>query len=122
MSYEKQTFIDHETTLTAAHLQHIEDGIVMAFEEIAKVSQLLPKTAEVGQIIKVSEVDANGNIVAMEAVNLSDELEDTPMPAEVTTEAEMTALLETAEVGAVYKYAGETGTYENGALYIISEE
>lgn len=39
---------------------------------------------------------------------------------EILTEAEMTALLETAEVGSVYKYVGEsTDTYENGGLYIV---
>lgn len=48
---------------------------------------------------------------------------DSPLPIEVFTEAEMTALLETSEVGSIYKYAGETtDTYENGALYIVSEE
>lgn len=41
-------------------------------------------------------------------------------PLEIATEAEMTALLESAEVGSVYKYTGEsTDTYENGALYIV---
>lgn len=40
---------------------------------------------------------------------------------EVSTEAEMTALLESGEVGAIYKYVGETGIYENGALYTIEE-
>lgn len=38
---------------------------------------------------------------------------------EISSESEMTALLETAEVGSVYKYMGTTGTYENGALYIV---
>ena len=46
---------------------------------------------------------------------------DSPLPIVVLTEADMTALLETAEVGSVYKYAGESGTYENGALYIVGE-
>lgn len=46
-----------------------------------------------------------------------------PVPIEISTEAEMTALLETAEVGAVYKYVGETTElYENGAIYIVTEE
>ena len=45
--------------------------------------------------------------------------EDSPLPIEVATEAEMTALLETADVGSVYKYTGTTGTYENGALYVV---
>lgn len=44
---------------------------------------------------------------------------DSPLPTEVSTEAEMTALLESGEVGGVYKYTGTTGTYENGALYVL---
>ena len=47
--------------------------------------------------------------------------EDSPLPIEVATEAEMTALLESAEVGSVYKYTGTTGTYENGVLYVVEE-
>ncbi len=44
------------------------------------------------------------------------------LPIEISTEAEMTALLETAEVGAVYKYIGEsTNAYTNGSLYIVEE-
>lgn len=49
------------------------------------------------------------------------EAEDTALPIEVSTEAEMTALLESGEIGGVYKYTGETGTYENGALYVLEE-
>ena len=50
------------------------------------------------------------------------DIEDNPLPIEVTTEAEMNALLDTAEVGSVYKYAEDaedSGTYEKGALYIV---
>lgn len=47
---------------------------------------------------------------------------DSPLPTEVSTEAEMTALLTSGEVGGVYKYTGTTGTYENGALYVLEEE
>lgn len=47
--------------------------------------------------------------------------EDSALPTEVSTETEMTALLESGEVGGVYKYTGETGTYENGALYVLEE-
>lgn len=50
------------------------------------------------------------------------EVADSPLPTEVSTEAEMTALLESGEVGGVYKYTGTTGTYENGALYVLEEE
>lgn len=43
-----------------------------------------------------------------------------PLPIEVSTAAEMTALLESGEVGGVYKYVGETtDAYENGALYVL---
>jgi hypothetical protein len=45
-----------------------------------------------------------------------------PLPTEVSTEAEMTALLESGEVGGVYKYTGTTGTYESGALYVLEAE
>lgn len=45
--------------------------------------------------------------------------EDSPLPIEVSTEVEMNALLSTAEVGSIYKYTGTTGTYENGALYVV---
>ena len=47
---------------------------------------------------------------------------DSPLPTEVSTEAEMTALLTSGEVGGVYKYMGTTGTYENGVLYLLEEE
>lgn len=41
---------------------------------------------------------------------------------EVATETEMNELFLLAENGTVFKYVGETGTYENGALYIVEEE
>lgn len=47
------------------------------------------------------------------------EATDSPLPTEVATEAEMTALLSSGTVGGVYKYTGTTGTYENGALYVL---
>jgi hypothetical protein len=47
---------------------------------------------------------------------------DSPLPIEVSTEAEMTALLNTAEVGSIYKYVGTSGTYESGALYVVEED
>lgn len=47
-------------------------------------------------------------------------VKDSALPIEVSTEAEMTALLTSGEVGGVYKYTGETtDTYENGALYVL---
>lgn len=49
-------------------------------------------------------------------------VQDSPLPIEIATEAAMTALLETAAVGSVYKYTGPSGTYENGALYVVAAE
>lgn len=47
--------------------------------------------------------------------------EDSPLPIEVETESEMTALLETAQIGSIYKYTGGSGIYESGALYVVEE-
>lgn len=47
---------------------------------------------------------------------------ESALPLVATTEEEMTALLATAQIGAVYKYTGESGTYEKGALYIVEGE
>lgn len=48
---------------------------------------------------------------------------DNPVPLAVLSETEMTALMDTAPVGSVYKYAGETtAKYENGTHYIIEQE
>jgi hypothetical protein len=44
---------------------------------------------------------------------------DSPLPIEISSESAMNALLATAAVGSVYKYRGTSGTYENGALYIV---
>ena len=50
-------------------------------------------------------------------------IEDSATPVEVATADEMATLLETAEVGAIYKYTGETtDAYENGVLYMVEEE
>lgn len=46
---------------------------------------------------------------------------DSALPIEIATESEMTALLETAEIGAVYKFTGTSATYETDALYIVEE-
>lgn len=47
--------------------------------------------------------------------------ENSAVPIEVSTEVEMTALLTSGEVGGVYRYVGTTGTYENGALYLLTD-
>lgn len=47
---------------------------------------------------------------------------DSAVPIEVSTEAEMTALLTSGEVGGVYKYTGEsTEAYQQNGLYLLIE-
>ena len=46
-------------------------------------------------------------------------VEDSPLPIKVGSEIEMNALLTNGTVGGVYQYTGTTGTYENGALYVL---
>ena len=44
-------------------------------------------------------------------------------PIEISTEAAMNAVLEGAQVGAIFKYVGATtALYENGALYMVEEK
>lgn len=48
----------------------------------------------------------------------------TGFPLEVSTEAEMTAVLSNvaaSDIGKIYKYTGTTGTYTQGELYILQE-
>jgi hypothetical protein len=83
---------------------------------------------------KTVNITANGTIEAapdagyaalskvIVTVNVPATAVDSAIPIEVSTEAEMTALLQNGEIGGVYKYTGTTGTYENGALYVLEEE
>ena len=75
-------------------------------------------TVEGGQVATLAcngkEMESDLEIITSQAVN-------SPLPIEVTTEAEMTALLEAPVVGGIYKYTGTTGAYENGALYVVEK-
>ena len=74
------------------------------------------------------ELQAN-NAELKELLSMVDELPEgesrSPMPIEVSTEAAMSAILASAtskDVGAIYKYIGNTtNTYEYGSHYIIEE-
>ena len=41
MAYNRQTFVDEETVLTANHLKHIEDGILDLEESLGDVDRAL---------------------------------------------------------------------------------
>ena len=80
------------------------------------------KTTEVANG-KIATLSCNGKKMTTDVVIEVPTTTDSPLPTEVSTEAEMTALLTSGEVGGVYKYVGETtDAYENGALYVLEEE
>lgn len=66
--------------------------------------------------LKTDDFGLEGDI---EVVSDGNEGGGSPLPIEVATESEMNTVLGTAEVGSVYKYIGTSGTYENGALYVV---
>lgn len=75
------------------------------------------------QELQVINTELRGILSAVS--NLTGGIQRSPLPIEVKTEAEMTAILATAteeDIGAVYKYIGpSTNTYTRGVLYIIEE-
>ena len=80
------------------------------------------KTVDITENGTVIVEPDEGHTMSKVTANVSVQSEDSPLPIEVTTATEMNTLLETAEVGAVYKYTGETtGTYKNGVLYLVKE-
>ena len=64
-------------------------------------------------------ITKNGSFDVTDKESVSVNVVNVPMPVEVLTETYMTALLDTAEVGSVYRYMGPTGIYEHGALYVV---
>ena len=87
--------------------------------EGSKEAILITKNITGNGTYKASDEGADGYSSVTVAIT---EADDSPLPIEISKEAEMTALLSTAEVGSIYMYTGETGTYENGALYIVEYE
>lgn len=69
-----------------------------------------------GTTARIAVVDMASEISSMSIGS------DSPLPIEIFTEVGMNALLESAQVGSVYRYAGTTTTkYEYGALYVVEE-
>jgi hypothetical protein len=91
------------------------------FEAFSKVTVEKTKLQE-KTVTENGEVTPDEGYDGLSKVTVNAVSADSPLPIEVASEAEMNALLETAEVGSVYNYVGETGTYENGALYVVEEE
>ena len=96
--------------------QEIDDELYAFI--VANATEIVPLTmAEKLQLIAENEqkvYDAGYQLGYKEGKEIA-------LPIEVSSQAEMTALLESGEVGGVYKYTGESGIYENGLLYILEE-
>lgn len=67
MAYEKQTWVDNETIVDAARMEHIEAGIVAA-EKLAEEKITNPAKGAVGQILEVETVDENGKPLSYKTV------------------------------------------------------
>ena len=80
MPYEKQTFVDDETVLSAEHLQHIEDGIVAAFEEITKLKNGVSRITTVRLLASawVGEGSLHSQIVTIEGITANSQVDLTP--------------------------------------------
>lgn len=87
-----------------------------------KYNNAVIASLEAGQ---TATLQCNGKKMVDDVIITAPEVVDNPLPIEVETEIQMNTLLllEETEVGAVYKYTGETtARYENGALYVVEEE
>ena len=60
--YEKQTFTDHETVLTAAHLQHMEDGIAGALPAAGWNAGKYLATDETGTVVETEAPGGPGEV------------------------------------------------------------
>lgn len=75
---------------------------------------------EYGAIYEVFISEKEGTLY-FEKLIIESESSGSAAPQEISTEAEMTSLLATAEVGTIYKYTGESGVFESGAYYVLED-
>lgn len=90
MAYEKQTFVDNETVLSAEHLNHIEEGIIQNEKDIEKKADL----------------DEEGKLK-------EEQLPDSAVTTEQLQQAVTEALTEAKENGELNGEKGDPFTYED---------
>lgn len=72
--------------------------------------------------LPVKDLKMKSDIVITVPEAANDGGTNSPLPVEVSTAADMDALLELGDLGGIYKYVGEsTEVYEKNALYILEE-
>lgn len=107
----QQATEEEETTTSAVTVEY--DGAVVATIENGNKATIpiAGKKMKTDIVITVPEAESGG-----------DSGIDSALPVEVSTAADMDALLELGDVGGIYKYVGEsTEVYERNALYILEE-
>lgn len=110
MSYEKTIWVDHVVPVNAENLNHMEEGIAAAIPS--------PLVAEVGQVLRVSEIDENGKPVAWEPYSEGDYelLYDKTLTEEAINMAVGGLKIKKAYIEIfIPKVEGQTATY--GVLY-----
>ena len=117
MAYKKQTWVDNETIVDAARMEHIEEGILAA-EKLAETKMTNPETGTVGQILEVETVDKSGKPLTFKTVdkpkNEADRKEIMPQTSWVFT------LNSTYGAYAWFGNVGESPVaFEEGKTYIV---
>jgi hypothetical protein len=115
--------ISEPLTLYASKEGADEGELVIVYDLTEKVALPVATNKRLGLIedanFIASNIKKDVSIFGLRGTYEGEGGTDSPLPIEVSTEAEMTALLESGEIGGIYKYTGTTGTYENGALYVL---
>lgn len=119
MAYEFKKLSDVAAVETPADTANVlieEDGVIkkVAKEKVAPVVEALPlpETATVGQMFKVSEVDENGKVTKVEAVDMPSGNEYDAIVAELTVDDDTRAWQLVDGVG----YSAIVGKIRNGKI------
>lgn len=105
------------------------------FESLTDAQNAAAKAKEVGDTTTVYHygmrllvkqgLEHNWYIITPSNTLISDRSAGSPIPRDVSSEAEMNAILASAtetSIGTIYRFVGKSLIYEYGALYIISDE
>lgn len=120
MLFNRVLTTDGQVLIDLTNLSVTADTLLAGITAIDRYGEHITGTFNIPQL-QEKTVTSNGVVLPDSGYDgLSKVTVEIANPVEISTEAEMNALLENGETGGVYKYTGETtGVYENGALYIL---
>lgn len=116
------TDIIRQFTITATPNSTVDEWLLANTEAVIEKDYLIKSSTLTAIADAIRSKDGTTEAILTEEMATKIGAIELPIPKEISTEAEMTALLSTEAVGSVYKYIGTTGVYENGTLYIIEED